>query len=84
MPSETGLGKNLEDYVTDLVNSGRYRTRNEVLREGVRLLKDRERKLSKLDAALADGMADAAAGRLKPAKTVLDRLAEKYRLVSAT
>lgn len=83
MPTDAGLGKSLEDFVTDLVNSGRYRTRNEVLREGVRLLKAREKSLDDLDSALAAGLADATGGRLKPAKTVLDRLEKKYRAGAA-
>lgn len=32
-----------------------------------------------LDAAIQRGIADADAGRTKPAKEVFDRLAEKYR-----
>jgi antitoxin ParD1/3/4 len=65
--------------VTDLVRSGRYRSKSEVLREGVRLVQEREARLLALDGAIARGVADADAGRVKPAAAVFDRLEAKYR-----
>ena len=38
MPSSADLGPRLERYVTSLVTTGRYNSRSEVLREGVRLV----------------------------------------------
>ena len=35
MPSSANLGQHLEDYVSELVKTGRYGSRSEVLREGV-------------------------------------------------
>lgn len=35
------LGKQLESYVQQLVDTGRYGSKSEVLREGVRLVQDR-------------------------------------------
>lgn len=35
------LGQQLEAYVAKLVESGRYGSKSEVLREGVRLIQDR-------------------------------------------
>ncbi|MCV9998356.1 type II toxin-antitoxin system ParD family antitoxin [Pararhizobium sp. YC-54] len=78
MASSANLGQHLEDYVTDLVKSGRYNSRSEVLREGVRLIEDREKRLAALDLSIARGLADIEAGRLKPARDVLARLAAKY------
>lgn len=72
------LGKQLEGYVQQLVASGRYGSKSEVLREGVRLIQDRETRLQALDASIARGLADADAGRTKPAEEVFRRLAEKY------
>ena len=72
------LGKTLESFVTSLVENGRYNSKSEVLREGVRLVQDREARLAALDAALARGLADVAAGRTKPATEVFDRLQRKY------
>jgi antitoxin ParD1/3/4 len=72
------LGKQLEDVVARLVESGRYNSKSEVLREGVRLIHERETRLTALDASIARGLADADAGRTTPAEEVFDRLARKY------
>lgn len=77
------LGKQLESYVQQLVDTGRYGSKSEVLREGVRLVQDRETKLAALDASIMRGLADADAGRTKPAGDVFDRLEAKYRAMAA-
>ncbi|MCK9544838.1 MAG: type II toxin-antitoxin system ParD family antitoxin [Novosphingobium sp.] len=77
------LGKQLENFITSLVATGRYNSKSEVLREGVRLIQDRETRLAALDASIARGLADADAGRTTPADQVFDRLAAKYRAMSA-
>jgi antitoxin ParD1/3/4 len=82
MPMSADLGNNLEAYVTGLVASGRYHSKSEVLREGIRLVQERETRLAVLDASLARGLADADAGRLKPAAQVFDRLEAKYRAMA--
>jgi len=73
------LGRALETFVGEMVARGRYNSKSEVLREGVRLVQDRESRLTALDAAIARGLADEAAGRLIDADTVFDRLEAKYR-----
>lgn len=78
MPGNANLGPKLESYVSDLVETGRYQSRSEVLREGVRLVEERETRLAALDAAIARGIADAGAGKMKTAATVSARLAAKY------
>ncbi|OHV89795.1 type II toxin-antitoxin system ParD family antitoxin [Mesorhizobium sp. ORS 3428] len=82
MAISADLGHRLEDVVNRLVNSGRYNSKSEVLREGVRLVEEREKRLAALDAALAKGMADADEGRIKPAEDVLDRLEAKYKAMA--
>lgn len=72
------LGQQLESFVSKLVETGRYNSKSEVLREGVRLIQDRETRLTALDAAIARGLADAEAGRTIPAEEVFDRLEAKY------
>jgi antitoxin ParD1/3/4 len=72
------LGPVLEDYVSGLVSGGRYNSKSEVLREGIRLVQERESRLAALDAAIAAGRADVAAGRVHPADEVFDRLEAKY------
>jgi len=68
----------LEAFVTEMVRNGRYGSRSEVIREGVRLVEEREKRLALLDAALAEGLADVEAGRVKPAADVFGRLEAKY------
>ncbi len=77
MASSVSLG-NLEKTVERLVSSGRYNSKSEVLREGIRLVEEREKRLAALDAALARGIADDESGRVKPADQVFERLAAKY------
>jgi antitoxin ParD1/3/4 len=82
MAISADLGPNLEAVVEDLVKNGRYNSKSEVLREGVRLVQEREAALRRLDAALARGLADAEAGRTKPAEEVFDRLIAKYEAMA--
>jgi antitoxin ParD1/3/4 len=83
MPNSVDLGKKLEAVVADLVESGRYNSKSEVLREGVRLVEEREKRLKALDKTLRRSLADSAAGRVKPIDEVFDRLEAKYRRMAA-
>ncbi|CAD7036589.1 type II toxin-antitoxin system ParD family antitoxin [Pseudorhizobium endolithicum] len=76
------LGKQLESYIQQLVDTGRYGSKSKVLREGVRLIQDRETRLVALDASIMRGIADADAGRTKLACDVFDRLDAKYRVMA--
>jgi antitoxin ParD1/3/4 len=78
MARSVELGK-LEEVVDRLVASGRYNSKSEVLREGVRLVDEREKRLEALDQALAKGLADVEAGRVRPAKEVFEELRQKYQ-----
>jgi antitoxin ParD1/3/4 len=82
MAISADLGNRLEDVVNQLVSTGRYNSKSGVLREGVRLVEEREKRLAALDAALAKGIGDADAGRVKPAEDVLDRLEGKYKAMA--
>ncbi|ALS61007.1 type II toxin-antitoxin system ParD family antitoxin [Pandoraea norimbergensis] len=73
------LGRQLEAYITELVEKGRYGSKSEVLREGVRLIQDREAQLAALDAVVERSVADSDAGRGQPATDVFDRLERKYQ-----
>lgn len=73
------LGQTLESFVASLVESGRYNSKSEVLREGVRLIQEREARLAALDIAIALGLEDADAGRLTLADDVFARLEARYR-----
>lgn len=52
------IGQRWEEFVENLVQSGRYGSANDVLREGLRLVEEREAKIKALrehlDAAIAD------------------------------
>jgi antitoxin ParD1/3/4 len=76
------LGKQLEGYIRQLVDTGRYGSKSEVLREGVRLVQDRETRLAAQDASIMRGIADADAGRTKTASDVFDRLEAKYSVMA--
>lgn len=73
------LGNQLESVVDNLVQTGRYNSKSEVLREGVRLVQEREAQLAALDAAILRGTADLDAGRTVPAEEVFGRLRAKYQ-----
>jgi antitoxin ParD1/3/4 len=77
------LGNQLERYVAQLVESGRYGSKSEVLREGVRLIQDREAQLAALDAVVLQSVAQSEAGQVTDAATVFDRLEAKYQAMAA-
>lgn len=79
MAISADLGAVLEKVVNDLVENGRYNSKSEVLREGVRLVQERE---SRLREALERGLADIEAGRTKPLEEVAQRLIEKYEAMA--
>jgi antitoxin ParD1/3/4 len=79
MAMSADLGEALEKFVTALVATGRYHSKSEVLREGVRLIQEREARLAALDASIARGLTDAEAGRVKTSAAVFDRLESKLK-----
>jgi antitoxin ParD1/3/4 len=83
MAISADLGEKLEAVVNDLVANGRYNSKSEVLREGVRLVQEREAALAELNAALDRGVADIEAGRVKPDVEVFERLIAKYEAMAA-
>ena len=79
MPASYALGDQFERFVDKLIKSGRYNSKSEVIREGLRLLQDREReravKLEELRRAFREGIES---GPRIPAEKVFDRLEAKY------
>lgn len=60
MPSSYSIGDHYEAFAKKLVASGRYASVSEVLRDGLRLMEEREAlrewKLSELQKAIKDGL----------------------------
>lgn len=55
MSSSYSIGKHFEELVDSLIESGRYATASEVMREGLRLVEEREeRRKTKLNALRAE------------------------------
>jgi antitoxin ParD1/3/4 len=78
MAISADLGPALEKFVDTLVENGRYNSKSEVIREGIRLVQEREARLAALHAAIELGLDDIRAGRTLPAEDVFDRLEAKY------
>ncbi len=68
------IGKPLEEFVAKLVTEGRYGSKSEVLREGLRLLQEREARLAVLHAKLDEGIAAADAGDVHDAEEVFEEI----------
>ncbi len=64
------LGETLEQFVADLIKTGHYQSQSEVLREGLRLLKEREdlraAKLAQLRGEIDKGLSDLENGSHEP------------------
>ncbi len=84
MPASYALGSAFERFVEKLVKSGRYNSKSEVVREGLRLLQDREQwrkaKIAVLREAFRQGEES---GAPVPAHEVFDRLETKYERMAA-
>jgi antitoxin ParD1/3/4 len=64
VPTSYTLGSHFETFVKTQLTSGRYNNASEVVRDALRLMEDRERRLAALDASIERGMADVKAGRV--------------------
>ena len=80
MPSSYNIGSHYEALVRELVESGRYASASEVMRDGLRLLEEREEqrqaKLAALRQAIQEGI-DSGPGI--PAEEAFAQLKARYR-----
>lgn len=90
MPSSYTLGAHYEAFVRALVESGRYASASEVMRDGLRLVEEREQvreaKLAALKRDIEEGLASGPAGPLdmdEIKKEGRRRLADRIRRDSA-
>ena len=74
MAMSPDLDEVLEQYVTDLVGSGLYNSRDDVLRDGLRFMHSRDTRLADLHASIMRGIADADAGRTMPLDEAFDEV----------
>lgn len=82
------LGSTFDQFVADLLKTGHYQSQSEILREGLRLLKDREDlkqlRLAELRKEIAIGIASAERGEIVDGEAAFDRIrqriAERKRL----
>ncbi len=83
MPSSYTLGAHFESFVQGQLASGRYASASEVVRDGLRLLEEREKRRAALHQALREGLADAEAGRIHDADAVFDELTARYEAMAS-
>ena len=77
MASSVNLGNQLEAFITEAVKNGRYGSRSEVLREGVRLVQEREAKWTRFEAEMREAIAQGDAGDTIPLDEAFDRVLAK-------
>ena len=78
MPDRYSLGQHFEAFIQGQLSSGRYGDASEVLRDALRLMEDRERRLASLDASISRGLSDITAGRVHDSDAVFDDLEARY------
>ena len=79
MASSYSLGQHYETFVATLVDSGRYATASEVMRDGLRLLEEREElRKARLESLREDIRQARDSGPAIPAEEVFDRLEHRY------
>jgi antitoxin ParD1/3/4 len=76
------IGPKLEKYVEQLVAKGHYGSKSEVIREGIRLVQEREARLAALDAEIEKGLDDIRKGRTLPAEEVFAELKARYEAMA--
>jgi antitoxin ParD1/3/4 len=70
MPSSYVIGSHFEGFIQDQIKQGRYASASEVVRDGLRLLEDREKlRAAKLEALRADIRHGADSGPGVPAES---------------
>ncbi len=78
MPSSYALGAHFENLMDDLIRSGRYNSKSEILRDGLRVIEEREARLSTDLDSLRAALREAMEGPGIPAEQVFAELKARY------
>jgi antitoxin ParD1/3/4 len=80
MASSYSIGKHFEDLIDNLVESGRYATASEVMREGLRLVEEREeRRQVRLEALRAEIQKGFDSGPMEEVGDMFERIKSEGR-----
>ncbi|MBR0755109.1 type II toxin-antitoxin system ParD family antitoxin [Bradyrhizobium jicamae] len=80
MATSYSIGKHFEAMIDDLVESGRYATASEVMREGLRLVEEREaRRQAKLEALREEIQKGFDSGPAEPVGDMFERIKAEGR-----
>lgn len=82
MTLQVELSDDLDAAVHELVGQGRYKSAEEVVSAGVRLVQDQEQRRVELETKLMAGLADIEAGRVHNLEDVLRELDARYAAMS--
>jgi antitoxin ParD1/3/4 len=82
MATSYSIGKHFEEFIASLIESGRYSTASEIIRDGLRMIEereqDREAKLKWLRAAIQEGLDSGPAEEFDP-KTLAEEVKARGR-----
>ncbi|BBU62546.1 hypothetical protein MSC49_24810 [Methylosinus sp. C49] len=73
------VGKHWEEFIDSLVKQGRYASATEVMREGLRLVEEREAKLKALRETIEASLAEGGEHSSKDVAAHLDRRAAELK-----
>jgi antitoxin ParD1/3/4 len=76
------LPPEMANFIRQKVDSGLYSSNSEIIREALRSMMERERRLERLDTAIAQGVADAEAGRVQSIDQVRTELHNRFTVGS--
>jgi antitoxin ParD1/3/4 len=87
MATSYSIGKHFEEFIASLIASGRYSTASEIIRDGLRMIEEREQrreaKLEWLRAAIQEGLDSGPAREVDPKTLAAEVKAQGRRRLAA-